>query len=85
METIKEITMVDRSDDDWAMVELFRWQYGALPTNDDYNKKLDISVGLRNMAEAIRHGSETRNYDKLPTILSVALVLKYCAKKLETK
>lgn len=39
-------------DKNWADVELWRWQYGALPEQDD-TRELDVMKGLGLMAEAV--------------------------------
>ena len=73
-------------EDSWAKVELFRWQYGSLPNMaSQENRKLDISVGLNNMAIALESMFTSDSMDKMPTPSNVAAVLKYCAKQLKSK
>jgi hypothetical protein len=61
---------------DWARVELWRWQYGELPTPDDM-RPLNIPVALRLMATATAEG-RTHPYN-------VAEVMRYVARLLEVK
>jgi hypothetical protein len=68
--------------DDWAKVELFRWQYGELPTSGDH-RKLDISVGLENIAKAIEKGYQSGNACVMPSPFNVVEVLLFCARKLK--
>lgn len=42
----------------WAEIELFRWQYGDLPTPDD-TRKLDVMKGLGLLGEAVATGEAT--------------------------
>jgi hypothetical protein len=65
-------------NDSWAEVELWRWQYGELPSQDDI-RKLDISVGVNNMAKALESGDRK----KMPSVYNVISVLKYLAKKVK--
>jgi hypothetical protein len=76
-EQIKHMLTSDPSDS-WAMVELYRWQHGTLPPNDDTCKELDVSKGLMGMADAIMKGDESN----FPTPFNVASVLAYAAKEL---
>jgi hypothetical protein len=39
----------------WAQVELFRWQYGELPEANDLRPR-DVPRGLKNMAVAVAKG-----------------------------
>lgn len=66
-----------RADDTWARVELFRWQYGVLPSNSD-NRKLDVAEGLKGMAQAIETRCKTGKGD-MPTPANVVSVLRYVA------
>lgn len=68
-------------NDSWAQVELYRWQYGELPPQDETCKKLDISEGLLGMARAIEKGDESN----FPTPFNVVSVLRYVAKLLRNK
>ncbi len=61
-------------EDSWAKVELWRWQYGTLPRQDDM-RPLDVSEGLRGMAAAIRKGDRSN----FPTPFNVITVLEYVA------
>ena len=66
-------THVD-ANDNWAQVELFRWQYGTLPKSGD-DRRLSVPKGLRGMADAIEAGDK----DNFPTPLNVVSVLRYAA------
>lgn len=44
--------MEERGHDNWAKVELFRWQHGELPKSDD-TRKLDVAVASKKMANAL--------------------------------
>lgn len=71
--------MSDRDPrDSWARVELWRWQYGCLPTAEDM-RPLSVSAGLRGMAEAIRK----RDMSNFPSPFGVGEVLDYAAKVIE--
>ena len=69
---------IPNPEDSWAQVELYRWQYGELPPQDETCKKLDISKGLEGMAAAIEKGDQTN----FPTPLNVFSALRYAAKLL---
>ena len=63
--------------DSWARVELWRWQYGTLPTPDDM-RPLDVAYGMVQMAKALdlpmKRGAD------MPMPCNVAAVLRYAAK-----
>jgi len=42
--------------DDWAEVELWRWQYGRLPDKGDEDKKLNVPEALRGMLKRVASG-----------------------------
>jgi hypothetical protein len=67
-------------NDDWAEVELFRWQHGDLPSPED-RRPLDVPTGLRKMADAIVLGDRAN----FPSPHNVVSALRYAAKKLEEK
>ena len=69
-------------DDDFAMVELWRWQYGKLPLFGE-TRSLDLPAGLRAMARAIRSGCEARDASKMPTPDNVCEVLEFCARQFQ--
>ena len=66
-------------NDDWARVELWRWQYGEIPGPGDQMRQLYVPAGLRRMAAAIKNpdGAE------FPTLFNTAAVLVYLANLLE--
>ena len=63
--------------DSWAAVELFRWQYGKLPSTTDM-RPLDVPVALRAMAAALLRVSPS----EWPTPQNLSSVLFYVAKQL---
>lgn len=67
--------LMARANDNWAEVELWRWQRGQLDSSDQ--TPLDISLGAKNMAQAIRDGQVEP--------FAAASVILYLAKKLEEK
>jgi len=75
----KLILLHDDPNDSWAQVELYRWQYGELPPQDNSCKKLKVSEGLKGMATAI----ETGDVKNFPSPMNVVSVLRYAAKLLE--
>jgi hypothetical protein len=68
---------LNNPEDDWAKIELWRWQYGKLPDND---RPLDVSKGLMSMAKAIADGCESGDRSKMPTPFNVCEVLRFCAR-----
>lgn len=67
-------------NDNYATVELYRWQHGSLPEGGS-EKPLNESAGLRGMADAIEAGDPSN----FPTPFNVVSVLRYAAKRLERK
>jgi hypothetical protein len=82
MPTTKETFLTHDPNDDWAKVELFRWQYGELPRGIDH-RKLDVSKGLTAMAKAIEDGCKSGDYEKMPAPFNVVSVLQFCARKIK--
>jgi hypothetical protein len=68
-------------DDSWAQVELYRWQYGELPPQDESCKPLDVVRGIEAMANAI----EKHDIKNFPSPVGVMSVLRYAAKLLRKK
>ena len=64
----------------WARVELWRWQYGALPKPGDM-RPLNVSTALRRMAGALNDGVA----GQMPTLGNTVSVIKYVAELLEPK
>jgi len=64
-------------EDSWARVELWRWQYGTLPTPDDM-RPLDVAYGMAQMAKAL--DQPMRRGANMPMTCNVAAVLRYAAK-----
>lgn len=78
---MKVIHIDNDPNDDWAQVELYRWQHGHLP--GEKNKPvqpLDEPAALEAMAEALSQPNQT----KWPAPFNVASVLRYAAKRLRT-
>lgn len=71
-------------EDSWAQVELFRWQYGQLPAEDDF-RPLDEPAALLAMADALEVGCKTGNRDAMPSPFNVCAVMRYVARKLPPK
>lgn len=69
-------------NDSWAQVELYRWQYGELPPQDDTCKRLDEPTALRAMADALEEGCKSKNRDAMPSPYNVVSVMRYAAKQL---
>lgn len=67
--------------DNWAKVELFRWQYGELPKPDD-QRKLDIPKALAAMADAIEIGCKKQDQRLMPSPSNVCAVLRFAARSL---
>ena len=67
-------------DDSWAQVELYRWQYGELPPQDDTCKILNVPDGFEGMARAFDGDRSKKNPWPAPS--NVASVLRYAAKLL---
>jgi len=67
-------------DDSWAKVELYRWQHGELPSEEN-EKPLHIAEGLRGMAAAFRTGKS----EDFPSPFNVMAVLEYTASVLDEK
>lgn len=78
-------TFIDRDpEDDWAEVELYRWQYGTLPQNDS-SRKLDVSKALAAMANAFEEGYKSKDASKFPAPFNIQAVLNYCSRKMKDK
>lgn len=67
---------MEKANDSWAQVELFRWQYGELPQPDD-DRHIQVDIALANAAKACREG-------KLDPF-NAASMLQYAGKLLEGK
>ena len=67
------MTLSDDPNDAWAKVELYRWQHGVLP--EENQKPLSVPEGLRAMAEAIEKDDPT-NFPRPDNVVSV---LRYVA------
>ncbi len=76
----KTIHLEQDPNDQWAQVELYRWQHGNLP-GEPGKPELPFSVsgGLRGMADAIGRG----DLSNFPSPFNVASVLRYAAALLD--
>lgn len=85
---MKSLIQIPDPNESWAQVELFRWQYGVLPESGDF-RPLDVSIGIRNMAEALIKGckksASTEDKANMPAPFNVYEVMKYAAKLIEQK
>lgn len=65
------------SNEQWALVELYRWEHGELPRMGE-QKPLSIKNAVMKMAEAFTIEDEK----KWPAPMNIASVLAYLASKL---
>lgn len=75
---MKEHTIKIDPDDDWAEVELSKWQTGELPTEN--SPPLDISFALKNIANNIEESIRNKNMEQMITPFNLCSVLRYLAK-----
>ena len=68
------------ANDSWAQVELYRWQHGELPPQNDTCKQLDEPAAIRAMADAIEAGCRAGDSKQMPSPYNVCSVLRYAAK-----
>lgn len=75
-------TIIDRDpNDDWAQVELYRWQHGNLPGEPGTKEMpLDASAGLLAMADALARGCKSGKREEMPDPFNVCSVMRYVAK-----
>ncbi len=75
-------TVLDRDpNDEWALVELYRWQHGKLPPLNQTGKPFDSAQGFAAMAARIERGPGP---DEFPTPDNVASVLRYAASRIRS-
>ncbi len=83
---MKDATNIPDASDSWAQVELFRWQYGVLPTPTD-RRILNVAEGLRKMSVALMEGCQTdataEAKTNMPSPFNVCSVMQYAAKLLD--
>ena len=73
-------------NDNWAQVELYRWQHGHLPGEPGtIERPLDVSAGLHAMSDAIESGCKSGKVDEMPAPYNVCSVMRYAAKLLGNK
>lgn len=81
---MKTTEMLPNPADDWALVELHRWQYGHLPgeKGTDINcEPLYIPIAMEKMADALLRGDSKGDR---PDPFNCAQVLIYSAKQLKS-
>lgn len=69
-------------EDSWAQVELYRWQYGELPTEGNC-KPLIPSEGMLKATEALEKGIKNKATVYDPSAHNYISMVKYCAKLLK--
>ena len=74
-----ELNSVPSPEDSWCHVELFRLQYGELPKPDDH-RRLDKQASLNRLADLIEEASRSGDYSKLPPMMNMVSILRYCAR-----
>jgi hypothetical protein len=77
---MKTIQLEHDPNDNWAEVELWRWQYGELPASTDM-RPLNVPEGLRGIAAAIEKGCKEHKPDEMPSPFNVCSVLRYVASR----
>lgn len=83
---MKTIIMDHDPNDNWAQVELYRWQHGNLPGEPGtVEKPLSEAAGLRAMADALERGCKSGNRADMPEPFNVCSVMRYAAKLIERK
>lgn len=85
MSATPRVTILESdTGDEWARVELYRWQHGHLPGQPgEKPKQLDIVAGVRGMADAIETGCRKGFTSHMPEPFNVVSVLRFVAKMLE--
>jgi hypothetical protein len=74
-------------DENWALVELYRWEYGQLPPScsddaeeaDKEPEKVHLKIALNSMADCLAGN----DHDKWPKPFNVASVLRYVARRVK--
>lgn len=70
-----KVIEIDRDpNESWALVELFLWQYGELPQENN-QRELDIKKALISMSDKLMSGDSS----VYPNPFNVGSVLKYIA------
>jgi len=75
----KPVQLERDPNDSWAQVELYRWQHGELPPQDNTCKQLNEPTAMRAMADAIEAGCKTGDTGLMPSPYNVCSVLRYAA------
>jgi hypothetical protein len=64
---------------DWALVELYRWEYGELPPQDGTAKPLHMTIACEAMAEALTNPDAPA----VPSSFNTGQVLAFAGRKLD--
>lgn len=75
---MKEMMIDIDPEDNWAEVELARWQTDELPTKN--SPPLDIPLALTNIADKIESSIRTGQPKEMITPFNLCSVLRYLAK-----
>lgn len=71
-------------NDEWARVELYRWQHGHFPGQPGHKPQtLDITAGIRAMADALEREVRTGKTSHAPDLFSTVSVLRFTANLLD--
>ncbi len=80
----RHTVLAEDPNDEWARVELYRWQHGHLPGEPDHKPQtLDITAGIRGMADAIERGLRTGKTSHVPDPGNIVSVMRFAANLLE--
>lgn len=78
------ITPQRHPEDDWALVELFRWQYGELPKSGD-DRGVDVPVAIQAMADAFARNARDKDHMKpFPSPQNIHSVLEFCGRRIRS-
>ena len=70
-------TLASESNEQWALVELYRWQHGELPQMGS-QKPLSVKIAVEKMAQSFAD-EDPKNW---PAPMNIASVLAYLSTKL---
>ena len=80
MKAPRHTTLEEDPYEDWVRVDLYRWQHGFFPNQPGHKPQtLDITAGIRAMADALERGHRTGKTSHMPDLLNTALVLRFAA------
>jgi hypothetical protein len=75
---MKETNIKIDPNDNWAEVELSRWQTGELPMEGC--PPLDIPLALKNIASNIEESIRNKNMEQMISPFNLCSVLRYLSK-----